>query len=265
MVCFDKELLRLLPKVLRARNFHLYLENGKRLVDLWLAGGRAVLGHKPPNIVRELKNAAERGLFTPLPHPMERRFLKALGELFPDRSFRLYADSGSLQRTLLEKGVSSPVPLWRPFFMEQGIQISNSNPSPQFLLPSPFFIPVLPWPLGPEVLVLEKGMEASFPPGDIIPPVLLAPATRALYDLVAKIRNPDRQRYHKIEKVLGGGKSLWCRQGIYLTTETTGEEYASLFKGFLEGGFLLPPSPSEPAILPAAMSEGEEAKLAGLL
>jgi len=253
MIQAEKELLRLLPKVLRARDFHLYLENGKRLTDLWLAGGRAVLGHKPPKIFRELKNAAERGLFTPLPHPMEKRFLKALGTLFPDCAFRIYMDHGSLRRSLESSGYTAPVPLWRPFLPEQEKSLG------------PVFIPVLPWPLGPEVLVLEKDLDASFPPGDIIPPVLLAPATRALYDLAAKIREPNYRRYPRIEKALGGEKSLWHRQGIYLTTEVAGEEYAALFRCFLEGGFLLPPSPEEPAILPVAMSGGEEAKLALLL
>jgi hypothetical protein len=258
MIHREQGLLQLLPKVLRARDFHLYLENGKRLTDLWLAGGRAVLGHKPPKVLRELKNAAERGLFTPLPHPMERRFLKALAEFFPDRSFRLYMSEASLQRALLDAGFTGPVPLWRPFLRDQGSGIRDWGSSP-------FFIPILPWPLGPEVLVLEKSMETSFPLGEIISPVLLAPALRACYDLAAKIRNPKRQRYPKIEKALGEQNSLWRRQGIYLNTDTREEEYAALFKKFLESGFLIPPSPREPLILPAAMSKGEEVKLAGLL
>jgi hypothetical protein len=253
----EQELLRLLPKVLRARDFHLYLEGGKRLTDLWLAGGKAILGHKPPKVLHELKNAAERGLFTPLPHPMERRFLKALGELFPGRTFRLYMDSGSLQDALKQAGFTGPVPIWRPFLEQEMTSLQTDT----------IFIPVLPWPLGPEVLVLEESMDNLFPPGGIIPPVLLAPATRSLYDLAAKIRNPNRQRFHKIEKVLGEEKSLWRRQGIYLTvkTEMDKEKYTELFRCFLEGGFLIPPSPLEPAILPAVMSGGEETKLAQLL
>jgi hypothetical protein len=106
MACRDDELLRSLPRVLRARNFHLYLEGGKRLVDLWLQGGRAVLGHKPTGVLAELKNAAERGLFTPLPHPLERRLIKALGVFFPDRSFRFYNDTPTMYRAL-EKALSS--------------------------------------------------------------------------------------------------------------------------------------------------------------
>ena len=302
----DHELLRLVPRVLRARDFHLYTEGGKgqsqRLTDLWLQGGRAILGHKPSGVVRELKNAAERGLFVSLPHPMEKRFFKALEILFPGRAFRLYPDEGALYRALEEAGlatVEARVPngkacipqgevyanvcLWRPFEMEP--EKVSLGPKVGAILP--FFIPVLPWPLGPAVLVLEKNLDTSFPPGGIIPPVLLAPAIRSLYDLIAAIKNKKMNRgnprYPKIDKVftkpktrgkepadstgdLPGG-SIWRRRGIYLNVDGNieKEKYAALFRLFLEGGFLIPPSPLEPMILPASMSPGEESKLADLL
>ena len=237
------ELLRLLPKVLRARDFHLYLENGKRLTDLWRFGGKALLGHKRPGLLRELKNSSERGLLAPLPHPAEKRFIKALGEFFPQKQFRLYLDSGSLASALEKAGIKSPPPLWRPFLAEARAP----------------FIPVLPWPLGPEVLVLDENLD--FPEGDLVPPALLAPATRALYDLASAIKAKTFPEYQKINKALKS--SSWQRQGIYLTTEEG--EYTALFNKFLEGGFLIPPSPREPAILPFHMSSGEESKLALLL
>jgi len=259
----DERLLRLLPKVLRARGFHLYTEGGKRLVDLWLQGGRAVLGHKPPGVLLELKNAAERGLFSPLPHPLERRLVKALAVFFPGRSFRFYNDPSSMYKALAEAGFSGPiqdpafpdndagkaaVSLWRPFV--------EPVPATQIL------VPVLPCPLGPAVLALDKSVDASFPRGELIPPVLLAPAARAVYDLAAQIRNPCRQRFYRVEKAIGG---IWQRRGIYLTTRPDREKYAELFRSFLEAGFLLPPGAGEPAILPEEMSKGEETKLAELL
>ena len=272
MLPAKRELLRFLPRVLRARDFHLYLENGKRLTDLWLAGGKAVLGHKPPRVLVELKKAAERGLFTPIPHPMERRYLKALGELFPGRSFRLYTDTSSLRRAFDEAGILFPLDelLPDPAFPEYDVSIVGEKIS----LWRPFMgsqketlllAPVLPWPLGPEVLALEKGLDASFPAGEIIPPVLLAPATRALYDLLAAIKDGDRTQrvYPRVEKAVKGGP--WRRRGIYLTIKTDREKYENLFLCFLESGFLIPPSPVEPLILPASMSDGEESKLAGLL
>jgi len=276
----DERLLRSLPRVLRARDFHLYTEGGKRLVDLWLHGGRAVLGHKPPKVLLELKNFAERGLFTPLPHPLEKRFTKALATLFPDRSFRFYNDTLSMYRAI-EKALSNGstpfqaeaildpafpgsndgktiIALWRPFV----------EPAPE----APILIPVLPWSLGPAVLALDKSLEASFPQGELIPPVLLAPAVRALYNLSAKLRDQDRQRFYRIEKAIAGASrgegaksSVWQLRGIYLTTRVDREKYARLFRIFLEAGFLLPPSASEPAILPAVMSKGEEMLLVKLL
>ena len=271
-MCQDRELLRLLPRVLRARDFYLYLEGGKRLTDLWRDGGKAVLGHKPPKVLRELKNAAERGLFCPLPHPMERRFIKALEKFFPGRSFRLFLNESSLYRALEEAGYSGPfqdpafppydpgkgkVSLWRPFLEKV------TDTAPETVIDT-IFIPVLPWSLGPAVLVLDKSVETSFPPGELIPPVLLAPAVRAVHDLAALMKAPVCRPYRKIEKALGGQQSgLWRRRGIYLSTGA--EEYAALFMKFLEGGFLLPPSRVEPAILPFTMSDGEESKLAQLL
>ena len=276
----DEGLLRSLPRVLRARDFHLYTEGGKRLVDLWLNGGKAVLGHKPPRVLLELKNATERGLFTPLPHPLEKRFAKALAAFFPSRSFRFFNDSLSMYRSI-EKALSGEgkpfeisaildpafpgnydekavAALWRPFV----------EPAPE----TPILIPVLPWPLGPVVLALDKSLEASFPQGELIPPVLLAPAARALYNLEAKIRNPDRQRLYRIEKAISGAgagedpkSGIWQRRGVYLTTRVDSEKYAQLFQNFLEAGFLLPPSASEPAILPSSMSKGEETQLTELL
>jgi hypothetical protein len=140
------------------------------------------------------------------------------------------------------------VSLWRPFV----------EPVPI----APIFIPILPCPLGPAVLALDKSLDASFPQGELIPPVLLAPAARALYDLAAQICSPNRQRYYRIEKAIS---DIWQRCGIYLTTRVDREKYTQLFRRFLEVGFLLPPSADEPLILPASMSKGEETQLAKLL
>ena len=76
---------------------------------------------------------------------------------------------------------------------------------------------------------------------------------------------PGSYRFFKIEKALA--KSTWRRRGIYLTAEPgmDREKYEALFQLFLEGGFLIPPSPAEPLILPLSMSPGEESKLARLL
>jgi hypothetical protein len=261
------KLLRLMPPVLRARDFHLYLEGGQRLTDLWQIGGRAVLGHKPPQVIKELKNTAERGLFAPFPHHSETRFLKALAKIFSSSDngqtycFRLYSSEKTLENALQTAGFSgaeAEPSLWRPF-MENKIT-------------RPLLVPVLPWAFSPVVLVVGETLDERFAPGDLLSPVVLATGARAIYDLIAAGDNGGRPEYQKINKALAKGNA-WQRQGIYLYHKSFTHEqdavahndWPSLWKHFLEQGFLLPPSPKEPLILPGILSPGEEAKLAALL
>jgi len=260
-------LLRQVPVVLRARGFRLYTQGGgrlkeNRLIDLWLNGGAAVLGHTPPNMLRELKNAASRGLYAPFPHFTEGRFLKALSRLFPGRSFRLYAAPPPELAALFNCGEAR---LWRPF----------TDPVSPFAIEkdSPLLIPVLPgiqlWrgelPLGLCVVAAESDDRLTqLPPGDTLPPILLAAAARGVYDLLAS-QERAKPALPRVFRALE--KSPWKRQGIYLSLKEKPEkdEWAALFCQFMDAGFLLPPVPFQPLILPGELSAGEEAKLAAVL
>jgi len=277
----DLNLLNTIPQVLRARGFHLYLSNNQRLTDLWLSGGAAILGHTPANQLRELKNTASRGLYAPYPHFTENRLLKALSKIFPCRVFRLYAAPpnelikdwntetadlhglNGLARTNEEKTFSS-IRFWRPY-------VDPANPLAAD--ETQFLIPVIPgiqtWreglPFGLCVVAAQNEEALSkLPPGDKLSPVLLSLAARGIHDIIAA---PQRGKPHfpKTAKVLK--ESRWQRNGIYLTLKEAPSqaEWETLFKKFLEAGFLLPPSPQYPLILPGEMSDGEETKLAAAL
>jgi hypothetical protein len=256
-------LLRLAPPVLRARDFRLYTQDGGRLVDLWQAGGAAVLGHTPPSILRELKNTASRGLYAPFPHFLEGRFIKALSRVFSGKNFRLYAAPPPELEALSREGKAA---LWRPF-------LDAKNPLALPPNPPPVLVPVLPgiqgWrnnlPLGLCVLALDQGFAAQLPLGDFISPALLAVAVRGVYDLAAAAKKRANLAYPRILKALR--ESPWQRQGIYLFRKKPpdSETWAALFRRFLQEGFLLPPTPAQPVIIPGELSPGEEAKLAILL
>jgi hypothetical protein len=274
---YDSEfpLLRLAPAVLRARDFRLYVEGGRRLVDLWQNGGAAVLGHTPPALLRELKNTASRGLYAPLPHFLEGRFLKALSRLFPGRKFRVFAAAPSALQELFKKGVAA---LWRPFLtVDAPLEAAQDAPAA--------LVPVLPgfqsWrgglPQGLCVLAFNPALETqlfhntenssgeAFPLGDIIAPLLLAAAVRGVYDLAAAAPGRMNLAYPRIARVLKN--SPWQRRGIYLfhRRNPASGEWDALFRRFLEAGFLIPPTPDFPLILPGILSPGEEVKLAAAL
>ena len=250
-------LLKSIPVVLRARGFRLYTEGNRRLIDLWLNGGAAVLGHTPANMLRELKNTASRGLYAPFPHFTEGRFIKALLKLFPGRYFRLYASPPPELVSLFSAGKAC---LWRPFC------------EPEKNAP-PVFIPVLPgiqsWrgglPLGLCVVATESEEQlAPLPPNDILSPILLVMAARGVYDLLA---SPLRAKPILPKTFKALQKSRWKRHGVYLYLNESAqhEEWQALFRQFLEAGFLLPPCPSQPVILPGELSAGEDSKLAAVL
>jgi hypothetical protein len=280
-------LLRTLPPVLRARDFHLYTqrrrEEGGRLVDLWQNGGGAVLGHKPQAVLREFKNAANRGLLSPLPHPLEKRLFKALARLFPCRVFRVYGpgtsragfwEAAGFPQLVFDPalppcpgaGEEAAVSLWRPFLDEKAPLAVPEGP--------PVLIPVLPglgWvqgrPSGPLILALDPAYEAAhpLPPSDIIPPAILAALIRGIYDLIAAAPDRGKLSFPHITAALAQG--FWRRRGIYLSPGEVPEPglWEAIFRRFLEGGFLIPPDPGEPLILPGLLSPGEAAKLAGFL
>jgi hypothetical protein len=260
-------------QILRARGFRLYTNDGRRLIDLWQNGGAAVLGHTPANILRELKNTASRGLYAPFPHFAEGRYLKALAKLFPGYVFRLHAGADTV-KTFFEKSSHGDtgarggegLRLWRPFV----------DPERPFAVDEgwDFFVPVLPgiqtWrdglPLGLCVAAAKtENLLAQFPQGDILSPILLAVAARGAHDILAA-RERARPQLPKVFKSLQSNET-WERRGIYLSLKEkpSGATWAALCEKFLEAGFLLPPDPSQPVILPGELSAGEDAKLAAAL
>jgi hypothetical protein len=266
-----------LPPIRRARDYHLYTRDG-RLTDLWQYGGAALLGHTPPGLLRELKNTASRGLLTPLPS-LGNRFARALSRLFPRRDFRCYADETGLRRALREGGIAgwdAPFPdparedvpgelsLWRPFL--QNGETQHAPGAEALAVPDiPVLIPILPLPWTRlSVLALEASVGSRLPPSDTLSPAVLNAAARSVHDLINSVQ--DRiGTFPKINRALREGP--WRRRGIYFFHRDIrdGAAWKTLFRHFLDRGFLLPPDWKEPAILPALLSPGEEAALAALL
>ncbi|HCM26192.1 MAG TPA: hypothetical protein DIC34_06550 [Treponema sp.] len=273
----SSRLLSLLGQVRRARGFRLYLADGRRLVDLWQDGGHAALGHTPPSVLLAFKNAASRGLFSPFPHPADRAFRKALARLFPDcRSVRIYSGEQSADDALAAASFGlnlgdfpdpamGPVPadssaiLWRPWCPVDSEYEDEGAPVPLTL-------PVLPLPAAgrPVVLLLSDEADAALPPSDFVSPVILLAAARAVDDLIAAYGEREALRFRRTDEALAAADCSWTRRGVYLspTAPVSVRAWEEVFGRFLTAGFLLPPDPRLPVILPGELSGGEDAALA---
>jgi hypothetical protein len=248
-------LLDELPPLRRARSWRLYTENGRKLVDLWQNDGAALLGHKPAGFVKTLKNNAERGLFAPLPSRHQRSVVKALGQCFSGKCFRLYRSAAALEDALSSNGSgpAAALPRWRPFSGIRGTEILQT---------AALFIPVIPAPCSPHILVLDPRLDGVLPPSDLISPFMLALTAAVLHTLAVQLKQ-GRTVLSRIARVCAADE-LWRQEGIYLYYQGT-SSWDKVWRSFLTAGFLAPPDPASPLILPGELSSGEASQLAAVL
>ena len=71
----DRQLLRGIPRIRRARGFRLYDMQGRRYLDLFRDG--ALLGHRDSGSLTAMKSALSQGLAAALPSVWEKRLLTA--------------------------------------------------------------------------------------------------------------------------------------------------------------------------------------------
>jgi hypothetical protein len=248
-----------LPPIRRARDYHLHAQGGRRYLDMCLAGGRALLGHKPRGLYKILKNEFQKGLVAEFPTVFEKRFQRAFLRLAPPgHTLRLYA---SYDRALAAAGAVLGRPLTgqdllEPFFAQEGA----SARAPVCLRPFagvdysrfPLLFPVLPFPgnFAPQPLLL-RGLDA--PSGDAVSPLLLAGLVRLAEELQSGQEFPDIWK----EWRLPGWKRFGCYCFPLLDGEGAKAGYERVYSRFLEEGVVLSPDPRRPSILPRLYSPGE--------
>ena len=263
------DLWKHVPPITRARGYRLYDNRGRRLLDLYQAGGAALIGHRGSSLTGAIKTVASRGLLLDLPSIYGLRLLKALSRRYPgygevhivsSMSAALDLISSAMGRHISAREIADPA-------LGQTGDVCLDRP---FLTPSPaggpsalVLIPVLPFRIGggPIVLCLKQPLPASRSPHGHTPlsPLLLSGALRALHDL--EHFEPPEWYHRPLVKPLHG----WIQRGPYLQSLVHRDRYPALFLRFLESDVLLSPDPESPSILPGDASQGELDKLAKLL
>jgi hypothetical protein len=242
-----------LPPIRRARDYHLYAGGGRRYLDMCLAGGRALLGHRPRSLYKILKNEFQKGLAAEFPTIFEKRFEKTFLRFAGDGfTLRLYASfesalraAGSiLGRTITGADILEPffaAGKWTPVYLRPFTGVDYSRFSVLF--------PVLPFPgnFAPQPLLLR---EQTAPPGDAVSPLLLAGLARLAEELQSGPEFPDIWKEWRLPG--------WERFGCYCFPALKADaDYAEVYNRFLEEGVVLSPESRRPSILPRLYSAGE--------
>ena len=251
MTLNEQELLRLLPAIRRARDFHLYDASGKRYLDLYQQGGRAWLGHRPEGLSLQIKNTLSRGVYSPYPGSEEGKLIKALRALLfilpgsaEFHNLRYYSAS---HQDFLPDAVDplfhqeGPCTLWRP-----ALDWPDKAGSVEMLIPLPGF----------EYGRIIATRNENLPQGDIPSPVIAAALLRCVWVLKKTLETAAPVHDFSIPEA-----APWSQSGPYCLFKGNGDEnaddYKEMFIQALKAGILLPPSASSPCILPGILTSGD--------
>jgi len=256
-----------IPLIRRAREYHLYDFKGRRYLDCYLSGGRAILGHTPNRITTVIKNSISKGLIADYPSIYQTRLYKALSLFFPEYGeFRVYRSflsavkavssylGGATEGFLYDPasqgreraGVKKVrAALWRPFLEGEEGAVSHT---PEVLLP------LIPFPgeLAPQPVCFLKPCKEDVPESDTVSGFILSAVIKSLFELKRVYKSLYSEEIFKFFEC-----ELWKRKGPYLIPMCREEEYLNFFNRFLEEGILISPFYSKPSIVPARFTQGE--------
>lgn len=278
--CPSEELLRLLPPIRRARLWRLYAEDGRRFLDLWMDGGRAMLGTKGTGIGTVVKAAVDVGLSKPMPSVREQRLEKEVLERHPGyAAVRFYrSEAGAreaLARAFGASGLFDPARrdgasrggegrgearavLLRPFadaLAEPGGPAAGDFPAAMPLFPCPA-------PYSPVALLFRELAAAELAASELVSPLCLAAASKALHELDRFSGSYNEELWRRTDRRLS---AFFERSGPYLYAKTGPSGHSAFFRAALGAGVLVSPESGLPCLVPGDFDDGELAKLASAL
>ncbi|MFW5687990.1 MAG: hypothetical protein ACOC1U_00340 [Spirochaetota bacterium] len=263
--------LRFLPAIRRARGFRLYTSDGRRLLDLWQAGGEAIVGHRGGGIVTAAKRVLDRGVLAPLPSSQQHRLEQAMRALLPafdDYALLVFANRERAARALgggidgltgvvdpvveiaragdvpaaatgvvTETAVRARAVLWRPGLDE----VVQPDAYRRFAA----IVPVLATGgmIGAHAVLVRRDQSVGLT-SDLLPEPVLAMLTAGAHALVSFGTRPMVD--------LDGFATV----GPY-RVPVSDEGYDARFRRFLEAGVVISPDPVVPSVVPAELSDGE--------
>lgn len=291
-------LLSLLPPIRRARFWRLYAQDGGRFLDFWMDGGRDILGAKGTGLGTAIKATVDLGVSRPLPSVWKARLTKQVAELWPAFEARRFylseeralaalgralgtktpfsngATAGESRRDELvfdpverpPESRSRPVLLLRAFAERLEASRRATWPATRFAAEPAFAIglvrPPCPRVFAPAILVFRDIAVSSRMEEDLVPPIMLATASRSLWEFERFASTYDEKLWQRVDRRLG---PFFERLGPYLYPRHPASEHEAVFRKALAAGAILSPCHSLPSLIPGDFDDGELARLATAL
>ncbi|WP_191018163.1 hypothetical protein [Treponema zioleckii] len=243
--------------VKRARGYFLYTEKGVRLTDMFLEGGKAILGwgHEGTGAFTIFKNALERGACGSFQTCFENQLHRAVCELLGLRTNFFFNDKN--KALAAAKEISSAEPFFYFPWREENSKLDESD--------CVIFQPTLPWCEDFFVLAvkstlnIEENIKKSLSENEvIIPPPLQAALARSIYDLIKQLQVREEKNWFAYDTVL---TKYWTRNGPWLFPKVPKEKYEDFVSHCLECALVVSPVYEIPSIVPAGVDKGNFTKL----
>ena len=238
----------------RARNCFLYTAKGVRLTDMFLEGGRAILGWGGSSAFTVFKNVLSRGLtgsfdtdFTPHAEGGKSQLSRAVSELLAsERDICLFTGKQAALKSALETAPDS-TSIYKPW--AEGADWSKVK---AVIIEAP-----LPWTASCWILAVEAGT-AIPAESAAIPAPLCAAICRSIYNLIAALQEREEKDWFIYDSVL---TKYWTRKGPYLYPKVSKELYPLFVRHCLDQEIVISPIYEQPSIVPFGADKGVFRKL----
>ena len=285
MIDIYTEIRKRYGNVRRARGYYLYTEKNARLLDLWLDGGKAILGRRTGQANLVCKQFLDKGLIGFLPTKADVQLRRALDALLPNYPvIRWYETQDKAERIAAsvmpagQNGAVQPLPVWRPFL--------DPAPASQEPIVDSIMLVTPAYPVPCSIIAADSRFEERLPPSDVLFPPLAYSLARAFFDLkrkmqelqlkeinienghhskaagrsarvshtIVKKRQAVLNRKAEAERLI---PSVWTQKGWYLFPHIPEAEYSAFFLQALDAHVLISPEYGTPSILPDCESYAE--------
>ena len=243
-----RQITSLYGTVKRARGCYLYTAKGVRLTDLYLEGGRAVLGwgSSSSSAFTLMKNVIGRGVcgsfetdFSVNAFGGKSRMSRAVSELFNSSrdAFYFYGKAECLKAAVSVSPESTGV--YMPW---------NQNECDWSSTDCIVFVPPFAWAQNIYVLAVKSELSPAELNGSRgIPAPVETAMTRSIYDLIRELQNRSEKDWFKWDTVLS---KYWERKGPYLYPKVSEVRYADFVKHCLENEIVISPVYNQPSVVP---------------